>query len=115
MGSRLGDLFGFGSPESEKEKRQRISRESRRKGKAAEEIVAQRYGLYGYKVERTGRGSDFHVTKRDLLGRVIDSKDIEVKSGSSQLSELQEETRKRKRGHYKVERVEPSPFYYKDI
>jgi hypothetical protein len=115
MGSRFGDLFGFGQPESGKEKRQRISRENRRKGKASEEIVAQSYGLRGYKVERTGRGSDFHVTKRDILGNVVESKDIEVKSGHSQLSKLQKETKRKKRGRYGVERVEPPTIFYKDI
>jgi hypothetical protein len=115
MGSRFGNLFGIGPQETEKEKRQRTSRENRRKGKAAEDIVARRYGLYGYEVKRTGRGSDIHVTRRDLLGKVVESKDIEVKSGSSQLSKLQEETRSKKKGHYKVERVEPPSFFYRDI
>lgn len=105
----------FGIPESKKERRQRISREIGRKGKAGEEIVRMNYALRGYEVERTGRGSDFHVVKRDMLGRVIDSKDIEVKTGSSTLSELQEKTKKRKRGHYKIERVEPPPFFYQDL
>ena len=115
MGSKYGDIFGFGPPESEKERRQRISREARRKGKVSEDIVAQRYGLYGYEVERTGRGSDFHVIKKDIFGNVLDSKDIEVKSGRSQLSELQKETKRKKGGRYKVERVEPPPFFYQDI
>ena len=105
----------FGIPESKKEGRQRISREIGRKGKAGEEIVRMNYALRGYEVERTGRGSDFHVVKRDMLGRVIDSKDIEVKTGSSTLSELQEKTKKRKRGHYKIERLEPPPFFYQDL
>ncbi len=71
-----------GIPESKKQRRQRISREIGRKGKVGEEIVRMNYALRGYEVERTGRGSDFHVVKRDVLGRVIDSKDIEVKTGS---------------------------------
>lgn len=104
----------FGKPESERQKRQRISRENRKKGKVGEELVKMNYGLRGYEVERTGRGSDFHVTKRDIFGRVVDSKDIEVKTGDSPLSELQEETKKRKRGHYKEERVDLPPFFYKD-
>lgn len=115
MGSRFGNLFGFGKSESEKEKKQRIIRENRRKGKVSEEFVAQRYGLLGYEVKRTGRGSDLHVTKRDILGNIIDSRDIEVKSPGARLSKLQEETRRRKRGHYEVERVELPPIFYEDI
>jgi hypothetical protein len=73
------------------------------------------YAIRGYEVTRTGRGSDFHVTKRDMLGRVVDGKYVEVKTGESPLSELQEETRKSERGRYKVERVEPPPFFYQDL
>jgi hypothetical protein len=112
-GTALKEFFGI--PESEKEVRQRISREIRRKGAAGEEIVRMNYAVRNYKVTRTGRGSDFHVEKRDLLRRVVDSKDIEVKTGRSHLSELQEETKRKRRGHYKVERVEPPPFFYQDL
>ena len=104
----------FGVPESEEERRRRIARRNRRKGAAGEEIVRMNYALRGYEVTRTGRGSDFHVQKRDLLGKVIDSRDIEVKTGGSQLSDLQEETRRRKTGHYDVERLDPPPLFYED-
>ena len=104
----------FGVPESEEARRRRISRRNRRKGAAGEEIVSMNYGLRGYEVTRTGRGSDFHVEKRDILGRVVDSRDVEVKTGQSQLSELQEQTKKRMRGHYTVERLEPPPLFYED-
>lgn len=105
----------FGIPESKKEKRRRISRENQRKGKAGEEIVRMNYIVRGgYNVTRTGRGSDWHAEKRDLLGRVIDNTDIEVKTGRSRLSKLQEKTKKKRRGHYEVERVEPPPFFYQD-
>jgi hypothetical protein len=87
----------FGIPESKKQRRQRISREIRRKGEAGEEIVKMHYAVRGYEVKRTGRGSDFHVRKKDVLGRVIVSKDVEVKTGRSTLSELQEKTKKRRR------------------
>lgn len=74
MGSRFGSIFGFGEPESDSERRGRISRENRRKGKVAEEIIRQRYGLHGYEVNRTGRCHDFLVTKRDIMGKIIDKK-----------------------------------------
>ena len=69
----------------------------------------------GYEATRTGRGPDFHVEKSDLPGRVVDSKDIEIQTGSSRLSELQEETKERRTGHYKVERVDPTPAFYQDL
>jgi len=52
----------------------------------------------GFKVERTGRGSDFRV-KDPRTGR---SRLIEVKSGNAKLSPLQQKTKKRQRT--KVER-----------
>ena len=104
----------FGVPESEDERRRRISRRNRRKGAAGEEIVRMNYGLRGYEWIPTGRGSDGYVVKRDLLGRVIDSRHIEVKTGGSQLSELQEETKRRNMGHYTVERLDPPPLFYED-
>ncbi|GEM_PF-3367667 len=71
-------------------------RKNYRKGKVTEEVVATRYRLLRYELEPTGRGSDFYVTKRDILGNIIDSGYIEVKAGDSRLSELQQDTKKRK-------------------
>lgn len=113
-GKALREIFAL--PESNKERRRRVSNESGRKGRASEDIVRMNYIVRGgYEVTRTGRGSDFRVEKRDLPGRVVDSKDIEIKTGRSRLSELQEETKKRRTGHYKVERVDPPPAFYQDL
>jgi len=115
MSSQSGDFLGFGEPESEAERRRRISRENHRKGKAAEEVVTQRYQLLGYEVVRTGRGHDYKATKRDLMGKVVDAVYIEVKYGDSPLSELQWESRREHRGHYRVERLTLPAFYWQDI
>lgn len=115
MARRFGNRFDFGGPESESERRRRISQENQRKGKAAEEIVRQHYQLRGYEVTRTGRGHDFKAVKRDLQGRIIDVVYIEVKYGDSQLSDVQWESSKEHRGHYKVERVVLPAFYWQDI
>ena len=95
---------------SKKQKKRDTIANNRRKGKTAEDIVAMNYSLSVYEVERTGRGSDLRVRKRDLLtGRVTKSKLVEVKSGKAKLSKLQKRTKKRQR-NYKVERVDPT-FY----
>ena len=94
-------------PMSKKEKKRIIIKDNQRKGKVAEDIVRMRYWMKGYEVERTGRGHDFRVRKRDpFTGKVIESKLIEVKSGRANLSRLQQKM-KRKRSNYKVERVDP--------
>ncbi|RLJ01426.1 MAG: hypothetical protein DRP10_04100 [Candidatus Aenigmatarchaeota archaeon] len=100
---RLFEIF----PISKKEKKKIIIKENQRKGKMAEDIVKMKYLLHGYEVERTGKGHDFRVRKRDLFtGKVTESKVIEVKSGRAKLSKLQQKIKKRKK-NYKVERVEP--------
>jgi len=92
---------------SKKERKRVIIRDNQRKGRAAEDAVRMDYILRGYEVKRTGKGHDFRVRKRDLFtGKVVESKVVEVKSGKSNLSKLQQKTKKKK-SNYKVERVEP--------
>jgi len=99
----MENIFEWGK----KQRRRRQLRDSQRKGRTGEEIVRWRYETMGYKMERTGKGSDFKATKRDwLTGRVAERKHIEVKTGKAKLSELQRKTKKKKR-NYKVERVDP--------
>jgi len=111
------DIFGkmiktdmFGKKISKKKIKKEVIGENRRKGKAGEDTVKMNYQLQGYEVERTGRGHDFRVRKRDMLtGKVTRSKLVEVKTGNARLSKLQKKTKK-KRSNYKVERVN-SYFY----
>jgi len=92
---------------SKRDRKKATIRENQRKGRAAEDMVRMNYALRGYEVERTGKGHDFRVRKRNLFtGRVVESKVVEVKSGKSNLSKLQQKTKKKK-SNYKVERVEP--------
>lgn len=100
---RIFDLW----PMSKRERKKAIIKDNQRKGRAAEDIVRMKYTLQGYEVERTGRGHDFRVRRRDLFtGKVVESKVVEVKSGKARLSKLQRKTKKKK-SNYKVERVEP--------
>ena len=104
-------LFDFGfKPPTKKQRKRRTLEENKRKGRAAEDQVEMRYRIQGYDTERTGRGSDLKATKRDILtGRVIDRKEIEVKSGNAKLSSLQKKTKKKKR-NYRV--VREDPFFF---
>lgn len=111
------DIFGrriktdiFGRKISKKQMKREIIDENRRKGKAAEDAYAMKARLAGYEVERTGRGHDFRVRKRDFLtGKVTYSGVREVKSGNAKLSKLQRKTKK-KQSHYKVVR-ENNPWF----
>lgn len=107
-------LFGSTPRESKKKQRSRTSRESNRKGKVAEGIVKERYEMAGWKMERTGEGHDFKATRKNLLGRVVETRYVEVKSGKSRQSKLQKQEQAKRRGHYKVEHENPAKFLWKD-
>ena len=109
------DIFGnliktdvFGRKKSKKELKREVIDENRRKGKAAEEAYRMSAALRGVDVERTGRGHDFVERERDLwTGKVKRTTYKEIKSSSTApLSKLQKKTKKKK-GNYKVERIEP--------
>ena len=107
--SSLEDYI-LGKKKSKKQRKRDVLAENRAKGRAGERLVAMKYGLGGYEVERTGKGHDFRVRRRHpLTGRVVESKVVEVKTGKAQLSELQRKAKKKKR-NYKVERVDPPLF-----
>lgn len=92
---------------SKKQKKREVLENNKVKGKAAEEEFRYASALRGEEVERTGRGSDFRVRKRDpWTGRVTSSRLVEVKSGKAKLSKLQRRT-KRKKSNYRVKRVNP--------
>jgi hypothetical protein len=65
--------------------------------------------MAGYEVERTGRGSDFRVRKRDLFtGKVTYSGLREIKSSqTASVSELQKKAHKK--GNHKIIRQNPGP------
>jgi len=108
------DIFGnqikkdfFGRKIPKKALKREVLEENQRKGRAGEDAVRMKYAMQGYEVERTGKGHDFRVKKRDIFtGRVTQSKVVEVKTGDAKLSKLQKKT-KRKKSNYKVERVDP--------
>lgn len=92
---------------SEKERKREQLRRNRQKGRAAEDQVRMELELEGYEVERTGTGSDFRATRRDILtGEVVDEKLVEVKSGEAQLSD-QQKNQKKGRTEYEVRRRDP--------
>lgn len=108
------DLFGrlirtdiLGRKIPKKQIKREVLEENLRRGKAAENAYIMRAQLAGYEVERTGRGHDFRIKKRDILtGKVTYSGVREIKSGNARLSKLQQKTR-RKQSNYKVIRQEP--------
>ena len=108
----MKDLFGnridiLGRRLSPKEARREVLGENRHRGRLGEENVKMGLQLRGYEVERSPKGKDFIVRKRDFLsGRVISTKHIEVKTGGAKLSKLQQST-KRKKSNYQVIRNEP--------
>ena|SRR3989338_9234809 len=106
----MRDIFGniikrdpwTGKKISKKQIKKDVINENRRQGKAAEDAYVMRAQLAGFEVERTGRGHDFRVRKRDhLTGNVTYSGLREIKSGKAKLSKLQKKTKKKK-SNYKI-------------
>lgn len=105
----IGLIFMFGQKISKKEiARQRLF-ENKNTGMRGEETAMMQYDLRGEDVERTGRGSDFRITRRNLFGEVKERYLEEEKTGNAKLSKLQKETKKKNK-NYKVNRVKP--YFY---
>ena len=112
------DLFGnlikrdiLGRKIPKKEIKREVITENRRKGKSGEEAYVMRAQLAGYEVERTGKGHDFKLYKRDFLtGKRKFVGYREIKSSSTApVSKLQKKTKKKK-SNYKVIREDPFMF-----
>ena len=104
------DFDIWGRKKSKKQVRRETIARNRERGRMGEDLVAMKYAMSGYEVDRTHpKGADMTVRRRDpFTGRVISTRRVEVKTGSAKLSPLQEKIRKKKKT--KVERVE-SPFF----
>ena len=108
---RLFDYDIFGRRKSKKQRQRETIANNRERGRMGEDMVAMKYTLAGYEVDRTHpKGADMTVRKRDLFtGRVTSTRHVEVKTGpKARLSPLQKRVKKKKRT--KVERVD-SPFF----
>ena len=102
--------FDFNDPFRPRSKKQRQKdklSKIRSKGKAGEDQVQMNYMLQGYKMERTGRGHDFKATRTNYFTGRTETKYVEVKTGNAQLSPLQRKSKKKHKGHYVEERVDP--------
>lgn len=94
MTSLLDDLF---SP-SKKEKRRMQLSINKERGRDAEDMHRGMAMVRGNALKRTGRGSDFIETERDLFGTVRRTH-VEVKSGNARLTPFQRKTKKKKKNY----------------
>ena len=94
---------------SKKQARRDTLADNRARGRAAEDQVRFEYEISGYEMRKTHTGRDFVATRRDMFtGKVVERRNVEVKSGNARLSDRQQE--KKKKGNYTVERRDP-PFW----
>lgn len=76
------------------------------KGKLGEAIVNTELNLNNWEVKRKPHGQDFEVSQRNLLNnKITKTIKVEVKTGKSQLSDLQKETQRKNPKIYKVVRI----------
>jgi hypothetical protein len=78
----------------EKARKAEQLRKNKIKGKMGEFEATVIYNLRGYDMERDPKGKDFVANKRDPLNpnKVIETKNVEVKTGKSKLSPRQKIT-----------------------
>ncbi len=96
------DIFG-----GKKNRKRWTLSQNREKGKLAEAMFEIGERASGNKVERTGRGHDYKVTRpsNPLFGTRTKTEYVEVKSSrTAPVSELQKKTKKKMKGKYKVVR-----------
>jgi len=100
------DVFGRKIPR--RQLKREVLSENRERGRVAEENYRTRMELSGYEVERTGKGHDFRVRKRNpFTGKVEYTGLREIKSSrTAPISKLQKKTMKKK-ANYKVIRERP--------
>ena len=84
--------------------KRQVIKENAANGKNAERRVKAEYEMEGYEVERTGKGHDFKVTKKNWLTGKKETKYVEVKTGNAELSPLQKKKKRSLGSKYKVER-----------
>lgn len=98
----------FWDKKTPSEIKQDVIEENRKNGRQAEREVKLKYNLRGYSMERKHTGEDFVARKRKyvITGPVVRTKHIEVKSGNSDLTDLQKKMKKKK-SNYKIEKHDP--------
>ncbi|MFA4820279.1 MAG: hypothetical protein WC613_04970 [Candidatus Aenigmatarchaeota archaeon] len=98
----------LGRPIPKREIKRQVLEENKARGCAAENAFVMRSQLDGYEVERTGRGHDFKLRRRDILtGKVTRTEYAEVKSSpTAPVSRLQKKTKKKTK-NYRVVREQP--------
>lgn len=74
------------------ERRRRLRDENINQGGWGELYGDDQLIIQGYEIEKTGRGSDRRIVKRDIWGNIVEDKLIDYKTGDAELSELQEES-----------------------
>lgn len=72
-------------------KKRRILEENKNQGDWGELYGDDQLIIQGYEIERTGKGSDRRIVKRDVWGNIVEAKLIDHKTGDAELSEYQKE------------------------
>ena len=93
-----------------KRSKKEVIRANQEQGREGERRVKVEYEMRGYNVERTGKGHDYKISKRDALSGRKESKVVEVKTGNSPLSPLQKKKKRQMGSRYVVERLQLNPF-----
>ena len=95
---------------TKKEVKKKQVRNNAEQGLSGEKQIVARYRLNGWKMTRTGIGSDYRATRKNPHTGKAEYKIVEIKSGNAELSPLQKKKQKEMGSRYVVERVQVNPF-----
>lgn len=93
-----------------KRSRRDVNRANQEQGRNGESQVKARYEMNGWKMTRTGKGHDYRATRKNWGTGKTETKYVEVKTGNSQLSDLQKKKKKQFGRKYVEERVNSHPL-----
>ncbi len=93
-----------------KRTRREVNQSNQEQGRSGEAQAKSKWEMNGWKMTRTGRGHDYRATRKNWRTGKTETKYVEVKTGNSQLSPLQEKKKKQLGSKYVEERVNANPL-----
>ncbi len=93
-----------------KRTRKEVNQSNQEQGRSGEAQTKAKWEMNGWKMTRTGRGHDYRATRKNWRTGKTETKYVEVKTGNSQLSSLQEKKKKQLGSKYVEERVNANPL-----
>ena len=93
-----------------KRSRREVNQSNQEQGRSGEAQAKAKWEMNGWKMTRTGKGHDYRATRKNWRTGKTETKYVEVKTGNSQLSPLQQKKKQQLGSKYVEERVNSNPL-----